>query len=375
MVALDHIQKVLDYYRKFIPVNFSEERDTFFTKVGRGGSYNPLFVYQDPLGAGDYREIGRTLKSNLGSDPLVDRFLEVYIRLTDLYTAWKDDAYETVSAIGEELFGSTKILDAAGAVRVYHEIQNRDQEPGQRLDHRQIGAGFQREFAARGLKGWRVEFKRAVGGNVSIYETEKKVVIRTGAKDSRIGLESVICHELDGHLQQALNAMADTRYGPWLLSYLGTERQYEGYATFVEINNLTVPHINSEVEKGILLMLATAVAEQASFFDTYREIVGLCQDRDFSFMAAVKAKRGFRQTVRPGCFQKEYSYMLGAWDVIRLVEEDRSNYFRLSRGCFPLSALPFVSAEKPMWTGVSGFNRANWQYFKDLMLQITIARY
>ena len=43
------IQKELDYYQKFSPVNFAEERTTFFECLKKNQPYNPLFRYNDRL--------------------------------------------------------------------------------------------------------------------------------------------------------------------------------------------------------------------------------------------------------------------------------------------------------------------------------------
>jgi hypothetical protein len=231
----------------------------------------------------------------------------------------------------------------------------------------QIGKKFLEEFKKRKLKGWFVEYNEASGGNVSIYESEKKVVIKTGAVETRLGLEIVLSHELDGHANQAFNAMSNKKYRQWLLSYLGTEKQYEGYATFVVINNLSISHILSELIYNYVLIIATAQALISSFYQTFQVIYKLCQDKNFSFSAAYKAKRGFQDTAQPGCFQKENAYVLGALEIIKLIEESKDNYYRLSQGCFPLSANRFITSQKPKWIGVKDFNTENLAFFKNKM--------
>lgn len=308
----------------------------------------------------------------LRKDPFIDEFLKVYLVLADLFMARQSDDYDMVTALSGDLFGSADRLDPNAAEAEYGDIRATGANGNAVFTDRQMGDRFEKEFAVRGWKNWNIEYRNAVGGNISIYETEKKVIIRTGASDTRLGLESVICHELDGHAPQAFNALENPDYGKWLLAYLGTEQQYEGYATFVEFNNLTIAHINSEAEKRLLLMLAAATARQASFFDTYQTVLDLCNDRDFAFMAALKSKRGFRDTSRRGCFQKENSYLLGALDIIDRVGESKDNYHRLCQGCFPLSALSLIPVGAPRFSGVREFNRDNWDYFRALMGRVLV---
>jgi hypothetical protein len=372
MKAFNRIQQELDYYQKFVPKNFTAERKIFWANLRKGKPYNPLFKYNDQLTGDDYIDIKKALSAELGKDPLVDEFINVHLILTDLFLAWQLDDYDKITQLSGGLFGSAEQLDYTGAFSAFKDVRATEPMSGTIFTDKQIGIRFEKELAARSFSGWTIEYRSAVGGNVSIYEVDKKIVIRTGATETLLGLESVICHELDGHAPQAFNAMVNPDHKHWLLSYLGTEQQYEGYATFVEINNLAIPHINSEAEKGILLMLATAVAQQSSFFDAYATVLELCEDPDFAFMAAAKAKRGFRYTSRPGCFQKENSYLMGAMEIIGLLEKDEDNYYRLCQGCFPLSALPLISARRPRWNGVTEFNRDNWSYFKDLMGRVLV---
>jgi hypothetical protein len=115
------------------------------------------------------------------------------------------------------------------------------------------------------------------------------------------------------------------------------------------------------------LIIATAQAQTSSFYETFQVIYKLCQDQNFSFSAAYKAKRGFQDTAQPGCFQKENAYVLGALEIIKLIEESKDNYYSLSQGCFPLSANRFIAGQKPKWISVKDFNKENLEYFKNKM--------
>ena len=370
LMKLKKIQKELDYYQKFTPVNFTEERIKFFEHVKKNQPYNPLFEYNDRLDAKDYEEIKIALKKEKGRDAIIDEFLNVYIDVADMIIAWKKDDYQGISCLSGKLFGSIDDFDLQRAIQVFKSLRVVLQNAEDKYNDRQIGARFSKELVKRNLEGWVIEYNAANGGNVSIYETEKRLVIRTGATETKLGLECAISHELDGHAAQAFNAMANTRYSEWFLSYLGTERQYEGYATFVEINNLSIAHINCELESFLVLMIATALAQQASFWEIYQEIYNLCEDRDFSYLAAFKAKRGFRDTAQAGCFQKENSYLLGAIENVKLVEKNRENYYRLSQGCFPLSAIELISKKRPKWEIIKDLNKENLEYFKHKMKKI-----
>ena len=140
------------------------------------------------------------------------------------------------------------------------------------------------------------------------------------------------------------------------------------------INKLSIPHVNRELKHNLAFMIATAYAQHASFYDTFQKMYQLCANKYISFFAAYKAKRGFWVTSQPGCFQKENAYLLGALEVIRLVEEAEENYYKLSQGCFPLAALRHVSDKRPKWISIDKFNQENMDYFKRSMKAIMISQ-
>lgn len=361
------IQRELDYYKKFIPVNYRDEREKFFAHINKAEPYNPQFIYHDKLDVKDYGTIKESLMQAGGRDEITNEFIKVYIDVADMMIAWKQNDYANLSIISGKIFGSANRFDISKTIREYKKLHARTPGPEELLNHQQIGKKFLEEFKKRNLNNWFIEYQEASGGNVSIYESEKKVVIRTGATETKIGLECALTHELDGHAIQAFNAMSSESHRKWLMSYLGTEKQYEGYATFVVLNKLSIPHILSELEYNFVLIVATSQAQRLSFYETYQRIYELCSDKNFSFLAAHKAKRGFQDTSKPGCFQKENAYLLGALEIMKLVEESKENYYRLSQGCFPLSCVRQITSRRPQWISVTDFNKENLEYFKSKM--------
>ena len=81
------IQKELDYYQKFTPANFSEERAKFFKHLKIQVPYNPVFEYNDKLEVEDYEEIKKTLKKQRGRDAIINSYLKVHLRVADLMIA------------------------------------------------------------------------------------------------------------------------------------------------------------------------------------------------------------------------------------------------------------------------------------------------
>ncbi len=366
MFDFSYIQKELDYYQKFIPLNYESEKDAFFQKQKKGIPYNPVFEYQDPLTVKNYHEIRVFLVNSKGADRIINHFLDRYVLVTDLMIAWKEDNYPGMTQLSGTLFGSYCQLDLPKAVERYKRVVSLDHSTQENLYcDEEIGCFFLKYFSQMGLSGWSIEYPITSGSEVSIYELEKKVVIRKGTVAGQAGLERIICHEIVGHAFQAFNAMETGHpYTDWLTTYLGTETQYEGWAVFTEVNNLKQHHIIPIIRRYLFFMIATAMASELSFDKVYSRLFELSSDQEFSFFAAAKAKRGFSDTSVHGCFQKENSYLTGALMVIDLVRKNLENLNKLSLGVFPFTALNDIQAQdEPAWASVKQVNHANIEFF------------
>ncbi len=60
------IQRELDYYKKFTPINYTGERIKFFEHVKKNEPYNPEFNYPDKLSVSDYKDFRVCLKKEMG---------------------------------------------------------------------------------------------------------------------------------------------------------------------------------------------------------------------------------------------------------------------------------------------------------------------
>ncbi len=170
----EKIQKELDYYQKFTPVNFAEERTKFFESVKKNQSYNPLFKYADKLDVKDFEKIKKALEKEKGQDVVINEFLKVQLDVTDMMIAWKKNDYQSISILSGKLFGSINEFNLQSSIRVYKSLRILRQHSEDIYNDKQIRAGFLEELKKRNLEGWIIEYNDASGGNVSIYETEKR---------------------------------------------------------------------------------------------------------------------------------------------------------------------------------------------------------
>lgn len=364
-----NLQKItgeLDYYKKFIPNNYNQEMNEFFRALNRGRIYNPIFKYDDKLNASDYTRIKHAIEKSRGEDRIINQFVEVYSSVADMMAARQNDIYDEITRISGELFGDYKDLDEEAAIDFYKTNKGFAYSNQHKVySDKQLAARAFKELEKWGMLDWQVEYNGVGGSEVQIYEHEKKIVIKSGTKLPKPSIERIVCHEVVGHALQHFNGEANKKYSDWFTAYIGTEKQYEGLAVFTEIHNLEKTHIDYIFGRYVLFIIATSIAARSDFYEVYQKVYELCGDQEFSFFTAYKTKRGFRDTAKPGCFQKENSYIFGTRDIINLVQEDEDNYDKIISGLFPLSAMPLIDKPKNKWVGINMLNSDNEKYFSE----------
>ncbi|UCH19759.1 MAG: hypothetical protein JSU83_14415, partial [Deltaproteobacteria bacterium] len=122
------IQRELDYYKKFIPVNFRDEREKFFEHIDKAEPYNPQFIYDDKLEVRDYEAIKDSLMKDGDRDQITNEFIKVYIDVANIMIAWKQNDYENLSIISGKIFGSTNRFDIIKTIREYKKLHGRAHE-------------------------------------------------------------------------------------------------------------------------------------------------------------------------------------------------------------------------------------------------------
>jgi len=361
------IQKSLDYYRKFEPSNYLLEKEKFFKKIEQNQEYNPQFEYNDNLLLNDYEKLKIDLKKDFSEDKIINEFLKLYDQVVNLMIAWKKQDYSKITLISGKLFGSYKLLNLEKAIKYYQKIEKElSKKQDKKYTDQEIKKLCEEKIFALNLGNWKIKFIDSLGSEIQIYETKKEIYIKTGATISDIEAEYFLTHEIEAHAFQGFNGLENKKYKDWYANYacLGTEMQYEEIAVFTEINNLKKIHIFSGIKRRLLYMIATAIAKSANFYQVYQQIYKLCNDQEKAFISAYKVKRGFQDTSKKGCFQKENSYLLGVLKVIELIEKDEKNYNKLMQGFIPFSVLTFINNVDIKWKGIKNINKKNINFFK-----------
>ena len=357
------IQKKLDYYKKFLPINFESEKKKFYTTLAQRRTYSPIFKYRDVTSLKQYQFIHDQLRNSHDQDPVISRFIELYQKIALLLIAWKKADYQKLTVISGSIFGSYEKLNLKKTINQYNKIKKLLQQEKSLYSSKQLAKKILAILKENGIKNWSIEYSSSHGTEVSIYELEKKIIIKPNHYFSEIELNRIICHEIRGHAFQTFNALKNRKYSILFTNYLGTELNYEGLAIFTEISELPSIYIIRIINRYLLFMIAIKTASESSFYHTYKVVYNLCKDQEFSFMAVYRAKRGFKNTSEKGTLQIDNSYLFGALQILRLIKKDKNNYLKIIQGSFPLSAIQYINPQREKWVAVKQLNHKNINLF------------
>lgn len=334
-MILQEYLKTIDYY-KFVPTNLVEEKTKFLNYCHYGCRYNPQFTYAPEVlklpPSVDLEQLIKTEDSLLKQD-----FIVLYTKVAQLYTATTQQDYSAITVLSGELFGSYTSLRFPEAVKLYSKLCELSSDYS-RLAGKQLITRFKMILEMLKFKNWKVQIASGKVGEVSIYEDKKLIEISDSATFTESDIERLIYHEIYAHAIQTRNAQSNIN-NVLLTSYIGTETQYEGLAVISEFQYSRKEFVKDTIQRYLGLMIATFLATEFSFCDVYDFLFKINKDSEYSFNAALKAKRGFVDTSQKGAFQKENSYLTGAMQILQKMENQKNILFKLFEGNFPLNSL------------------------------------
>ena len=146
-----------------------------------------------------------------------------------------------------------------------------------------------------------------------------RLFLRKGAKFSEERIEALIIHEIETHILTAENGKNQPYeiFNRGLANYLTTQ---EGLAMYNVEKQRHVPFQNNY--KALAHVIAIDTALKGSFVETFEKVLEYGLPIEVAFRSALKAKRGYADTSRPGAFTKDYIYFYGYNQVKKFIEDD-----------------------------------------------------
>lgn len=257
----------MNWLDKLSPSNLQQEKAKFLADP----SYNPQFIYEEPMEAKDLEKLGLPKKEYLD---LAQEILE------------------------KTYFGRNEqdLLMMEGPI----------------ISHEEVTQKF-REFLEMHHLEKRFEIIWSSSFISRATMTNEAVKLRSTASFHREGLIGLIYHEVGTHALRRINYEQQ----PWfkkkkkfglLPDYLKTE---EGLASL----HALIPHSFKSIYASAIRYRAVAYAHKHSFAEVWNFVGKYIQDPETRWMITLRQKRGLTDTSQPGGSTKDLCYFEGTVDV------------------------------------------------------------
>ncbi len=299
------LDKDLQILRELRPANLEEELE----RCRLDETYNPVFLPREPKV--DLVQTEENLqKIDTDDSPfgilLRKKRRELLLKVNLLRSRGDTEKFITASLA---LFGapSTALIGFAVAHLQSRKACDLRVPDSELLDAEEAKEQFDSAMIAYGLHDWEVVIKSSMISDCAVGG--KKVFIRSGAKFSRMHIESLIAHEIETHVLTAENGSIQPYelFRRGFANYLDTQ---EGLAIFSQTRVLSPHHekcyLHAKSVLGVAYAMEHSFAETRNYLTTE---LGFTKTK--AILKAADFKRGISQTSQPGAFTKGLVYFRG----------------------------------------------------------------
>ncbi len=293
----------------FAPQNYEEEKRKFFIS----DSYNPLFEYEE-LPIEYFLKSLETIESTrINPETSIEnviennRLLETKYKLELLIA--RGDA-EKITTISEKLYQCTfaqKYVEKAKNIAENSASFNENS-----VEPQEIKKSFNKYLKKYDITDWEIKISKRKDFNIQVRYKKEIIRISESINLDFASLDSLLAHEIDGHVLRAINAANQklTKLKDPLPFYIKTEEGLASYLGdhFAQNGKLSKKH-------HAIKYLGAYIALHHSFREVYNFFLDNGFTSDLAFQRAVRIKKGFTDTSVPGCNAREAIYWEGMLDV------------------------------------------------------------
>lgn len=295
--------------------NLKKEKEKFFSSK----NYSPQFQYKiQPLDLNKFKSImdlmGKAIQKI--SPPwrgIYQDLLETYWQRAEIYQSVGNP--EAVCKASEKYWGKPKKQLVAKALKEAGRKPIKLEKQGPTLSPKKASIIYEKELAKEKFDDWQVKIKTGTMSRVLIIKFKKLIVIDSTAAFTREKMIESLIHELV-HLFRYKNGLvqSDPLFVSGFPGYLRTE---EGLAAYCQRKYSSVLFWGKFREVHYLVV-------DLAYKTSFREIYDFCRDwgmtSDMAWDMAVKCKRFFGDTSKPGAYTRQLIYTEGMWEVENFVE-------------------------------------------------------
>ncbi|MFA6917312.1 MAG: tyrosine/phenylalanine carboxypeptidase domain-containing protein [Candidatus Gracilibacteria bacterium] len=332
LAQIDGKLKLLYHLR---PINLETEKEKFFKNFNE----NPQFEY--PQLKFDPMELVEELnKIETDDSPLGLIFGAKKIEIGRKIALLESIDEERFTDISIQLFGKPRKEDLEICEKNLMETskktiqQDKNDEIYSAEEAKTI---FETIFENYKLKNWKVKIKEDMVTDC-VAGKNNRLFVKAKARFSKQRINSLITHEIETHIITAENGkkQAYEIFNKGFADYLIIQ---EGLAMYNVEKQQNMPFKNNYRVMANIIAINTAFTH--SFVETFETILEHGLSMEQAYRAALKAKRGFADTGKPGAFTKDYVYFNG-YNLIKKFVEDGGDIKDLYVGKITIEALEQV---------------------------------
>jgi len=315
---IDHLLHKVRVFTKtirlFYPLNIENEKQRFFGKR----SYNPVFSYPALPHQKIKKYSERLSQTNINNvyspeDKIRKRKLnETRLKLNLIANRGSPG----ILNISKKLYRIKLDKKSLNSALIDSKTKNSFKKQ-ENLCAYKTARQFQKNLHSMNIDNW----KTVVSNRRDFYfqVRYKKLLIRI-SRDlcwDYGGLDSIIAHEIDGHVIRSVNALRQKSklFQEPLPFYIKTE---EGLATY--LSGYCSKNSALARKHHAIKYLACVFAQKNSFRETYNFLIDHGFTNNLAFQRTVRIKRGFEDTSLPGFFAREATYYEGMLEVKNYLE-------------------------------------------------------
>lgn len=312
---LDVLDKKIKLLNRLNPTNAKEEQKKFLNAYKKGQQYNPFFSFK-PLKI-DINKIEEGLKSiKIDIYDQVDerRFLAKHLeekrkRAIKKIGAIRHRGKSSFNNYSKELFARPSQKQVFYAKKyLFPEACAKFSEIKNTISSYNAACLLQKYIEEAKLP-WRTKLSNSISSRAGLDSRSKYLLIKKGEFFSPEEIESLAVHEVETHIFRKENGERQSLPHLFGQGLAGPPTVEEGLAFFNETQQAVY-----DPRRFLVICARTLASEMSfrkSFFGTFDYLVKRGLPEEYAWSTTLRAKRGFRDTSRPGSFSKDHHYLKG----------------------------------------------------------------
>lgn len=300
----------LDLLQYLAPLNISDEKNNFFSKIAKGEVYNPHFEYKKfSFDESDTIKELEKIKKDFSAlkHPLSSHYEKTIYKEIQLIQNMSDRSLKSYPMWLSNIYGYPSDDDFNYALNLLREIEPNDiLNIEYDIQAETLKRKIQTHLKALNIEEWKISLEN-VSARISVSTVTKTIAIKIDTLFEHNEIQRLFLHEIGVHVIRHENGLKQKYllFSKGFPDFMETE---EGLAIFAEKRNKLLSNI--ALAKYCCRLIAAYVSKYNDFYNIFKKISKYINDSD-AFDIVMRIKRGLVDTGQIGGFTKDQVYLSG----------------------------------------------------------------